>query len=226
MDNTNFASESSRLAAAHWNEAPLNVSPEERYQIYPWLPKAAEFGQHRGERVLEIGCGAGVDLEQFANHGALPMAVDITLSHLELARKRLGPRANIYEAEGSALPFEKESFDYVYSHGVLHHIDEPRRVVQEIFRVLRPGGRFTIMVYAYWSVQHLELRLKFKDKWKLYVENSAAPVRIDLYTASSMRSLFAPARLRFEKYECFRLPIAQRWLGWFLVAKGTRSEKA
>src|SRR5215471_2811604 len=81
--------ESAGLARAHWNERPLFLSQEERYRIYPWLYEAAEFCHHRGERVLEVGCGTGVDLLQFARNGAIATGVDITDEHLRLARERV-----------------------------------------------------------------------------------------------------------------------------------------
>src|SRR5208282_6660125 len=111
------------LAQRHWNETPLFVSEQERYRIYPWLPKAAEFEEHRGERVLEIGCGTGCDLLQFARNGAFATGVDITDKHLELAVQRVNGQATVLKADGAFLPFPNESFDYVYSHGVIHHSD-------------------------------------------------------------------------------------------------------
>ena len=218
--------DSSELASAHWGKTPLNTPSEDRYRIYPWLRGAAEFDKHAGERVLEIGCGAGADLEQFVLGGAIASAVDITPAHVQLARERLKGRAQIYQAEGTALPFPDGSFDYVYSHGVLHHIEQPRKVVQEIYRVLKPGGRFNIMVYAWWSFHRIQLMLRLGAKWRLYVENSRDPVHIDFYSKRSLRGLFAPAALTIEKYELAQAPFLERWLGWFLVAKGTKPENA
>jgi SAM-dependent methyltransferase len=214
--------ESSELAIAHWNKTPLNTPPDERYAIYPWLRPAAEFDRHRGERVLEIGCGAGADLEQFVLGGAIATGVDVTPAHVQLARERLKGRAEIIQSDATTLPFPDESFDYIYSHGVLHHIETPRKVVEEIFRVLRPGGRFNVMVYARWSFQNLENILRLRSRRNLYVENSRDPVHIDYYSTLSLKRLFAPASLAVEKYECARAPFLQRWLGWFLVAKGIK----
>src|SRR5258708_3189072 len=78
------------LAQAHWNNAPLYFSEEQRYSDYAWLCEAAEFRHHAGERVLEIGCGSVCDLLQFARNGAIATGVDITERHLELARGQVG----------------------------------------------------------------------------------------------------------------------------------------
>jgi len=210
------------LVIKHWDATPLYVSEEERYGIYPWLPEAGEFRQHEGERVLEIGCGTGCDLLQFARHGALATGVDITPGHLKLARQRVGNLATALYGDGRDLPFPDASFDYVYSHGVLHHSDEPRKVVQEIFRVLRPGGRFNIHVYALFSYFTLWTMLRHGRDWKLCIENSRDPVHIDLNTGRSLRRLFAPAKITLTKHQCKPWESLAPLLGWFLIARGQR----
>lgn len=72
--------DSAQLAAQHWDETPLFLSEEERYTAYPWLYKAAEFREHGSERVLEVGCGSGCDLLQFAKHGAQTTGVHHTIA--------------------------------------------------------------------------------------------------------------------------------------------------
>lgn len=213
---------SSKLAIDHWNKTPLFISEEERYSTYPWLYDAAEFRLHRGQRVLEIGCGTGCDLLQFAKHGAEAIGIDITPEHLRLARERVGSLAEVREADATDLPFPNESFDYVYSHGVLHHIEIPRRVVEEIFRVLKPSGRFNVHVYALWSYFTFSRLVKHGRDWKLWIENSQDPVYIDLYTARKLRRLFRPAILSIQKYEWKRVPFLAPLAGFFLVAKGSK----
>lgn len=210
------------LAQRHWNESPLYLEESHRYRAYPWLYEAAEFRNHAGERVLEIGCGTGSDLLQFAKHGAIATGIDITPEHLRLARERVGSRAQVLNGDGTNIPFENETFDYVYSHGVLHHLDEPRRMVDEIFRVLRPGGRFNVHVYARWSYWPPLLMLKHGWNWKLWIENSREPVHIDLYDGRRLRQLFAPATISIEKFEFKYMRLLERWLGWFLVARGEK----
>jgi SAM-dependent methyltransferase len=211
-----------RLAQAHWNETPLFLTEEERYSTYPWLYEAAEFRQHRGARVLEIGCGTGSDLLQFAKHGALATGIDVTRRHVELARRRVGDLAVVLEADARHLPLEDGSFDYVYSHGVLHHSDEPQQVVREMFRVLRPGGRINIHVYALCSYVTLRGVLRHGRKWKQHIENSEAPVHIDLYTGRKLRCLFGDD-ISIEKYQCAPFQFLAPWFGWFLVARGQKT---
>jgi len=213
---------SSKLAIEHWNKTPLLISEEERYSTYPWLYEVAEFARHIGERVLEVGCGTGCDLLQFAKNGAYATGIDVTPEHVRLARQRMGQLADVREADATKLPFADGSFDYVYSHGVLHHIEDPRRVVDEIFRVLRAGGRFNVHVYALWSHFTLSRILKYGRNWKLWFENSRDPVHVDLYTGRVLRRLFKPAMITVQKYECRPAPFLAKVLGFFIVVKGQR----
>ncbi len=215
-------STAARQAIEHWNHTPLNTPEEVRYHVYPWLYEAAEFRSHRGERVLEVGCGAGCDLLQFVRHGAIATGIDITPGHLRLASQRLGNRARLCLADATSIPFEQGAFDYVYSHGVVHHIPDARRAIQEILRVLRPGGRFNIQLYAFWSLSHLQYRLRWKRTWKLHVENSIKPVHLDLYTGRKVRNLLSPVAVEIRKYEFHCAQMLSKWLGWFIVAKGSK----
>jgi SAM-dependent methyltransferase len=217
--------DSTQLAVEHWNRTPLFLSEEARYAQYPWLYQASEFRQHLGEWVLEIGCGSGCDLLQFARHGARAVGVDVTPQHLRLAQQRVANRATICLADATRLPFHDGSFDYVFSHGVLHHLDRPRAMVEEIFRVLRPGRRFNIHVYARYSLFLFGKMIKHGRSWRTCIENSQDPVHIDFYTKRRLRKLFAPAEVTVEKVDCPHLkplgPLFQGWVGWFLVVKGT-----
>jgi SAM-dependent methyltransferase len=211
-------SDALELAQAHWNETPLYVSREERYGYYPWLHQAAEFDKHRGEHVLEIGCGTGCDLLEFARNGAIATGVDITEAHLRLARQRVAGMAEVLYSDARSLNLPHGSFDYVYSHGVLHHSDQPERIASEILRVLKPGGRFNIHVYALWSVSALEYVVRYGRNWKRRIENSEVPVHIDLYTASRLQKFFN-VPITITKRHC-RVPFMERWAGWYLIATG------
>ena len=218
--------DSAQLATQHWNETPLFLTDDERYSTYPWLYEAAEFRDHAGEKVLEVGCGSGCDLLQFAKHGAVATGVDITDRHLELARQRVGSLAAVVKADMRHLPFPDASFDYVYSHGVLHHCSEAEQAASEMLRVLRPGGRLNIQVYALYSASALVYRLRYGRDWKLHIENSTQPVYLKLYTASQVRRLFPGCRVSFRKYQCYGLRFVAPLLGWFLVATGIKPVQA
>lgn len=121
-----------------------------RYEKEWHIPAAANFAGAHGLRVLEIGCGVGTDGAQFARAGADYTGVDLTEAAIELARKRFelsGLQGNFQVADAENLQFSDETFDLVYSHGVLHHTPDTARAIREIHRVLKPGGRAEVMLY-------------------------------------------------------------------------------
>jgi SAM-dependent methyltransferase len=210
--------DAAQLAHNHWTETPLLLTEQERYSTYRWLYHVAEFREHAGDKVLEVGCGAGTDLLQFAKHGAIATGVDLTASHVDLARRRLDGLALVYQADMRKLPFADNTFDYVYSHGVLHHSDEPEKVVREMLRVLRPGGRMNIHVYALWSYFTIWRLLRYGRKWKRHIERGEAPLHIDLYTGRKLRKLFG-ATASIEKHQCKPFEFLAPLFGWYLVVK-------
>ena len=121
-----------------------------RYEKEWHIPAAANFAATRGLKVLEIGCGMGTDGAQFARAGADYTGIDLTDAAIELARQRFavsGLSGNFLVSDAENLDFPDESFDLVYSHGVLHHTPDIEAAIGEIYRVLRPGGRAVIMLY-------------------------------------------------------------------------------
>jgi ubiquinone/menaquinone biosynthesis C-methylase UbiE len=121
-----------------------------RYETEWHIRDVAQFDQWRGQDVLEIGCGLGTDAVQFARAGAHYTGVDLTPRAVEIVRGRFalyGLEGTTRVADAENLPFEDATFDVVYSHGVLHHTPDTQRAFDEIYRVLRPGGRAMVMLY-------------------------------------------------------------------------------
>ena len=130
-----------------------------RYQNERHLPACIEALNVTGKKVLEIGLGEGAESERLIREGARWTGVDLTAEAVERVRTRLTLRELAYEdlRQGSvlSLPFADDSFDMVFSHGVLHHVPEIKQAQKEIHRVLRPGGELVVMLYARWSLNYL-----------------------------------------------------------------------
>ena len=123
---------------------------QHRYEKEWHIPAAAGFASTRGLKVLEIGCGVATDGLQFARAGATYTGVDLTEAAVELARKNFasaGMPGEFRVSDAENLDFADESFDIVYSHGVLHHTPDIETAVREVHRVLKPGGRAIVMLY-------------------------------------------------------------------------------
>jgi arsenite methyltransferase len=106
---------------------------------------------HEGDEVLDVGCGAGVDTIVAATmSGSMGnvTGIDLVAGMLERARSNLAKTSlkNVHFLESSAesLPFEKDSFDIVISNGAFNLISDKTMALREVFRVLKPSGRFMI----------------------------------------------------------------------------------
>ena len=122
-----------------------------RYSEYAsWMPRLMGFAEFRNARLLEIGCGMGTDLLQFSRGGARCVGIDLTPRSVEITQHRFklyGAEGAFMISDGERLPFCDESFDVVYSNGVLHHTPDTEGAIREVHRVLRPGGTAKVMLY-------------------------------------------------------------------------------
>ncbi len=158
-------------AIDQWTKSPIGVEStkyiegtkgffdeiiKNRYEVYaPWMKPTFKFEQYKDKKVLEIGVGTGSDHLQFAKAGAMLTGIDITPKSIELTKKNLeihGYYSNLLVADAKNLPFEDNAFDVVYSFGVLHHVFDTQKAIDEIHRVLKPGGKAVIALYHKYSL--------------------------------------------------------------------------
>jgi SAM-dependent methyltransferase len=155
------------------------------------LLRLVDFDGYSGRRVLEVGCGAAVDLARFAKGGAFVTGVDLSPAAIALARanfEQQGLPGEFQVGDGEHLPFADESFDLVYAHGVVQYTAEPRRLVEECRRVLVPGGRAIFQVYN--RVSWLNALSKLM---KVGLEHQDAPVLIK-FSMGEFKALLAGFR--------------------------------
>jgi SAM-dependent methyltransferase len=135
-----------------------------RYSLEPHIFDFADFKSARGKEVLEIGVGMGADYLAWLKAGARATGVDISSTSLDQARQRCelaGYHPDLRPADAENLPFPDNSFDIVYSYGVMHHSPDTARCIREAWRVLKPGGKVRIMVYHHPSLTGLMLWLRY-----------------------------------------------------------------
>lgn len=175
------------------------------------------FDEWKGKDVLDVGCGAGVEVVRFARAGARVTGVDIAESAIALARQNLeqqGLSARLDVADGERLPYPDASFDLVFAHGVVQYTGDDRRLVAEVHRVLRPGG--LAIFQAYNRISWLNALSKVM---KTPLEHEDAPV-LKRYSATEFRSLLTPFKTVDMVFE--RFPVKSRLhKGWKGLAFNT-----
>lgn len=157
--------------ADYWNRRPCNLHHSQsavgsrtyfdeveakKYFVEPHIPVFADFSSWSGKSVLEIGCGIGTDAVNFARAGSIYTGVDISKNSLDLAKRRfdiygLEGRFIEYNAESLSEALCGESFDLVYSFGVLHHTPSIISALKEIRKLCKANSVLKLMVYAKYS---------------------------------------------------------------------------
>ncbi|MFC1900286.1 class I SAM-dependent methyltransferase [Chloroflexota bacterium] len=226
---------------------------EFRYSLQDYMHDIFEFEKFAGKKVLEIGCGGGIDSAEFARNGALVTSTDFTEIGVRTTGdllKEAGLTVNVIQADATNLQFEDNSFDCVYSFGVLHHIPEIEKALSEIRRVLKPGGQVMVMVYNKdsllygYSIVYLHgihggqlEKLTMDELLARYSERKEDNPYTKVYTKEEARELFSRY---FEdctvqvRYNVIDLPqqrkvkceISDEYeLGWHVIVKGVKSQK-
>jgi len=141
---THFVSDSKDLADFY------EKFREQRYRTEWHIPLLVPFAEAKGKSVLEIGTGNGADGAMFAMNGATYTGVDLTEAALDATQKHfdvLSLPGTFQRENAEQLSFPNETFDWIYSHGVLHHTPNTQKAIDEVWRVLKPNGRAIIMLY-------------------------------------------------------------------------------
>lgn len=213
-----------------------------RYAEQPWMHATFGYDRWAGKDVLEVGVGLGTDHLQFARAGARMSGIDLTPICVEMTERRLdqegfASRLSVMDAE--RLDFPNDSFDVVYSFGVLHHTTSPELAFREIRRVLRPGGEFIGGLYSKPSWFCLQIRVEqmlwfgfLCESWadrrsRIEQSTSDAKPHVRLFTPRELRATLRDAGLRSSRCQkATRGPrMAQRAAarlvgdldGWYLI---------
>ncbi len=169
-----------------------------------------------GKMVLDAGCGAGRYMDLVARAGAQVVGIDLSLA-VEVARENLGnfPNCHFVQADLLHRPFPPQTFDFIYSIGVLHHTPNTRESFARLVPMLRPGGEIAIWVYPlrrltetfrYFpdrvnAVLANDVSFRIPPKWLDTVRRLAPALDWTMETSSTLQRTFTT-----------RLP--PRWLYW------------
>jgi SAM-dependent methyltransferase len=197
-----------------------------------WIPRLLEFTKHTGDRLLGLGGGLGTDWAQYARHGAEVIACSTSLDQRLLVQRNFelrGLHGNFQHGSPAALAVESASIDVVCLNTLLQPDSDPQAVVEEVYRVLKPGGKVLAISRAYYDVDFwcdccLPWRHWFRPR-------SVLAGSLPAFMARQLRRLFG----RFVEHRCYKrhlrrstvphlwrwlpLPLLERLMGQVLVLK-------
>ena len=159
-----------------WNDRPCNIKHSskelgtieyfdevelKKFRAEPHILKFTEFPQWKNKKVLEVGCGLGTVGINFALNSADYTGVELSKESLEIAKKRFevynqSGKFYLGNAEELSSFVHIETYDLIYSFGVIHHSPHPEKIVSEIKKYMNENSVLKIMLYA-------------KDSWKNYM---------------------------------------------------------
>jgi SAM-dependent methyltransferase len=196
-----------------------------------WIPRLLEFVKHSGETLLGLGHGLGTDWLQYARHGAAVVVCSPSGTQLGLVRRNFelrGLNGRFVHATPTALPLEPASIDVACVSGLLELVPDPRAVLDEVYRVLKPGGKVLAVTPARYDVDFWS-RLGFF--WQRWLRDRREAPLTARFSARGLRRLFG----RFVEHRVHKrhlrradvphlwrwlpLPLLERLLGRVLVIK-------
>jgi glycosyltransferase involved in cell wall biosynthesis/SAM-dependent methyltransferase len=201
----------------------------------PWLAETIPFESFRDQDVLELGCGAGYDAATILGAGARYVGIDLADANPPRARRHLegiGHRPRLLQGDAERLPFGPELFDVVFSNGVLHHTPDMHAAFREAYRVLRPGGRFFVVLYhrdsifywlstvlCDWVLRAEFLRMSLADRRSLIEStNSDARPLVNVYGKGEVGRLLRDAGFAVDDL-CVRKLVVEDFPGRFRLPK-------
>jgi len=143
---------------SEWTDYFINYD-RFKYSYEPHILDEIKKIDFRGKRVLEIGVGQGAEAQKIIEAGGIYSGIDLTEESIKRVKIRFRLFSLSYESlkvmNAERLDFSEESFDIIFSHGVLHHSPHIKKIINEIYRVLRRGGMVVVMLYHRKSLNYL-----------------------------------------------------------------------
>lgn len=203
---------SRRSAAPKDSKQFMNETLLRKFKSEPAIPDFAEYWEWENKRVLEIGCGIGIDAVEFAVNGAEVTAIDLSEESLKIARKRAeltGVSVDFQRADAERFfrTINSRPYDLTYAFGSIHHSPCPDRILRNMWFWTKEGGSLKLMVYNKWSWKALWILLKFGHGkfWKfreLIAEHSEAQTGCPIthvYSKKEIKDLVEFAGFRVAK---------------------------
>lgn len=203
----------------------LNIESQRHSRHARWIPKLMEFGKHAGDRLLGLGHGLGTDWVQYASHGAQVVVCSSSAAQLDLIRRNFALRGldgGFLHAQPTRLPLESASVDVACISSLYHGIDHPQGVVEEVYRVLKPGGKVLAVTPARYDADFWYRACFFWYRWLVRKKRTPKPKPQERYSGLRLRRLFArfiDHRVHKRQLRRSEIPHLWRWLPLPLLAR-------
>jgi len=196
------------------------------------------FRFFKGNKVLEIGCGSGIDAVRFIRVGAFYTGIDLTGNAVLSTKIKIGERGYVFKMNAELLDFPDDWFDLVYSFGVIHHTVNPQNVINEAYRVLKKSGHICIMLYNKLSFRYLfDIMFIRKILWLIYypkfneIRKQIPYPTKEQWISINTDNIGCPLSKVYSKKQALKLlekfTITKTWTenrGWFRILIGTKNE--
>jgi ubiquinone/menaquinone biosynthesis C-methylase UbiE len=193
----------------------LNIENQRHGRQGRWIPRLLEFAKHSGETLLGLGHGLGTDWLQYARHGASVVVCSPSATELALIRRNFELRSlpgRFIHAAAHCLPLESASIDVACISTFLHAMENAPAVIDEVYRVLKPGGKVLAVAPAKYDVNFWVRAAYFWQRWR------SGPLDrhgIPHYSVRGLRRVFArfvEHRIRKRQLRRSEVPHLWRWL--------------
>jgi SAM-dependent methyltransferase len=170
----------------------LEIETKRHQRHGRWIPRLLEFARHSGETLLGLGDGLGTDWLQYARHGANVVVCCPVADQLELIQRNFelrGLPGRFLHVSTASLPLPSCSIDVACIGGVLDREANPEPIVEEVHRVLKPGGKVLAVAPAYYDVDFWSRLFMPWERWfsARRPQTNAAPLG---YSRRRLRLLF------------------------------------
>jgi SAM-dependent methyltransferase len=209
----------------------LNIEGHRHGRQGRWLPRLLEFSRHSGETLLGLGNGLGTDWLQYARHGAEVVVCSPSAEQLALIRRNFelrGLGGRFLHAAATTLPLESASIDVACVSSLLHEVAEPRGVVEEVYRVLKPGGKVLAVTPARYDVNYWYRACFWWRHWRrpraeacgaASARRGPAPVTFSSRQLRALFDRFAEHRIYKRQLRRSEVPHVWRWMPLSLLER-------
>ncbi len=202
----------------------LNIENHRHSKHGRWIPRLLEFAKHSGETLLGLGHGLGTDWAQYARHGAKVIVCSPSSTQLELVRRNFvlrGLQGRFVHSHSDKLPLQSASIDVACISSLRQGINDAQGVVEEVYRVLKPGGKVLAVTPARFDVDYWFHSIFFWYRWLVKVPASN-PRADERFTGRELKQLFGrfiEHRVHKRQLRRSEVPHIWRWLPLPLLAR-------